>query len=453
MNPFTRRWAAVAFLLLSALGCAAPQPAALASAPSRAHVAAPGPRVLAIQLEPSQEELPGTLDAYIEHALANSSSLAASRARWRASTEQASQAGNLPDPRLSYGEFLEEVQTRTGPQERRIGLSQAFPWPGQLGAQERVAQQKASAQWQRSQGTELQVVADVKAAFHEYAFLGAELRIKRDLLNLLRGLDSVVQTRVRAGGSQADLLRLQVEIGRLEDGVASLEGRRPVLSARLEQAINRQHRAEPLPIPPMHTPLPREWKAEDLRARAMQWNSQLLEMQAKVRAQQEAVRVAKLQARPGFTLGLTSIQTGGAINPNTPGSGDDPLMVSLSLSLPVWGGKNHARRQQARELSKAASADLETMEFMVFSALEQSTYQAADAARRISLYRDSLIPRASEALDLAVAAYRTGGASVLDLIDSERALLEFELSLWRACRDYFLGEAKLELLLGNGETL
>ena len=72
-----------------------------------------------------------------------------------------------------------------------------------------------------------------------------------------------------------------------------------------------------------------------------------------------------------------------------------------------------------------------------------------DAGRRIALYRDTLIPRADEALHLSLSSYRSGDASLLDLIDSERALLDFELSYWRACRDFLQGEAHLRSLTGE----
>ena len=163
----------------------------------------------------------------------------------------------------------------------------------------------------------------------------------------------------------------------------------------------------------------------------------------------EGERVARLQGRPGFSLGVTSMQTGDALNDSIAGSGDDPLMVSLSFSLPVWSGKNGARRNAARAAARSARQRVNTAELDALTALEGALFKIDDATRRIRLYRDSLLPRASEALDLTLSAYRTGSATVLDLIDSERSLLEFQLSLWQACRDYSIGEAHIEHLVGK----
>jgi outer membrane protein TolC len=58
-----------------------------------------------------------------------------------------------------------------------------------------------------------------------------------------------------------------------------------------------------------------------------------------------------------------------------------------------------------------------------------------DAKRRIELYEDELLPLARQALENTTAAYESASVSLLELIDSERSLLELDLSLWRAHAD------------------
>ena len=178
------------------------------------------------------------LAAYLAFGLEHCPRVRTAYERWRAAAERIEQVSTLPDPRLSYGEFLQEVQTRTGPQRRRVGLSQAFPWPGKLRAKASVAERQAEQAWQAVEEERIAVACRIEETFHEYAFLGRELAIRRELLGLITGLEPVVQSRVRAGAGQADILRLQVEIGRLEDDVSSIERRRPALSAKLADALN-----------------------------------------------------------------------------------------------------------------------------------------------------------------------------------------------------------------------
>ncbi len=389
------------------------------------------------------------LRACVQHGLARSAELRAAFEEWRALTERVDHVAALPDPRFTWGEFLEEVQTRTGPQERRLALSQAFPWPGKLEAEARVADRRAEAAWHRVDAARLRVARDVEVAFHEYAFLARELGITADLVELLRGLEPVVQSRVRAGAGQADLLRLQVEIGRLEDDLASLRRRRPATSARLADAMSVAEGAALLPLAPLAEPDPRRVDAAAAYARALERSPSLRELDEHLAADQEAEGLAGYRRKPGFAVGVDYIQTGDAVVPMTPGSGDDPILVSLSVSLPVWGASYSAAEREARHRVQAAAERIVAARSGLRAQVEEQAYRVEDAARRIELYRDSLIPRAREALDLTLAAYRTGGVSVLDLIDSERALLEFELSFWRACREQLQGEARLRALTGG----
>jgi len=76
-------------------------------------------------------------------------------------------------------------------------------------------------------------------------------------------------------------------------------------------------------------------------------------------------------------------------------------------------------------------------------------FRLRDAERKINLYRDTLVPKANQSLRAVQQAFRTGKASFLDVIDSQRVLLEFELSYERALADHAQRLAELEMLVGK----
>ena len=144
------------------------------------------------------------LELYLTFGLQSSAELRAAFESWRASTERVAQESSLPDPRLSFGQFVEEVQTRTGPQQRRFGLSQAFPWPGELDTKAKLATERAEVAWTKVEHVRLRVARQIEEAFYEYAYLARELDITRELLELIRGLEPVVQGRIRGGSGQEE---------------------------------------------------------------------------------------------------------------------------------------------------------------------------------------------------------------------------------------------------------
>lgn len=436
---------AAALAAVVSAACSAPD----ASAPTDVPRARPTPtarRAAPPVPEPVASYTSDDLSAAVRHALENSAEVRAAHAEWARHAERIEQAEALPRPLLAYGEFLEELETRAGPQRRRIGLTQAFPWPGTLSARARVAERRAHAAWHRLEAARLDVVEHVVRAHHEYAFLGRRLAIRRELLDLLSELETLVRARVRTGAGHEELLRLQVEMGRLEDDVRSDERRLPVLSARLADALGLPPGAPTLPVPSLEVPDTASFDVGALVDRVLAHNPTLAGLDAERAASSAAEEVADLDARPGFTVGVDYLDTGSALAPGTPDSGDDPVLLRVGVGLPLWTSADAAARREARRATDAATARLVDAESRLAVEATDAAFAVEDATRRVALYRESLVPRARSALELTAASYRTGGASIVDLIDAERVVLEFELASWAACRDALVGRARLERL-------
>jgi outer membrane protein TolC len=404
-------------------------------------------RYLEQEALPDAEAAPG-LDDYIRFGLRNNAGLRAAYERWRAAEARVAQARGLPDPRISFTQFVEEIQTRTGPQRRRLGLSQALPGPGKRKLRGEVASQRAEALWWRIESERLRVVREIELAYYEYAYLAESIRITGDNLELLKRLEPVVQARVRAGAGQQDALRLLVEIGKLENDLLTLEDYRPALSARLDAALNRQE-AELHPWPPATEPRLSTVDRADLRGALEGRNPELLSLRESVATEVLRVRLARVEARPDLMFGLSYHDTGDALLSSTPGSGDDPVAVTVGVTLPVWRKKYRAAVEEASRSHLAALATLRERENRLVASLDHLLYLLEDAARQVLLYRDSLSPRAKQALRVTETAYRAGHASLLDLIDSQRVLLAFDTAYWRACRDHEQRLADLKALSGG----
>ena len=78
--------------------------------------------------------LDGSLASYVAHALAHSPALRASFERWKASTMRIARARRMPEPVVKYSYFIRSIETRVGPQQHKLSLMQAFPWPTALSA-------------------------------------------------------------------------------------------------------------------------------------------------------------------------------------------------------------------------------------------------------------------------------------------------------------------------------
>ncbi len=80
----------------------------------------------------AQDDLVG----YLQTSAQNNPGLKARFNEYLAALEVAPQVKSLPDPQLAFGYFIQPVETRVGPQQFKISVSQMFPWFGTLKAKE-----------------------------------------------------------------------------------------------------------------------------------------------------------------------------------------------------------------------------------------------------------------------------------------------------------------------------
>jgi cobalt-zinc-cadmium efflux system outer membrane protein len=385
---------------------------------------------------------------FVSEALQYNPGLEAYENRYQAARQTITTAGTLPNPMFQLSHFVESIQTRTGPQEQALMLQQPIPWFGKLDRKRDAARAHSEALWYAYSIQQFMLVDQVTKQVFEIAYLDKSIAITQENVQLLRQLESVVEDRVRSGGDLNDLLRLQVEIERFEDMVARQEAQLTGSTAKLEGLLGRSSSGSPFMI---------DWSAaSSIEADLSQWlaairdRSPRLAMLRSLESSQEArERLAKLANRPDLSVGVNYIRTGSADNPMTSGSGRDPWALMVGVSLPIWGQANKAVALQATLEKDAITAQIKDQELQLLAEGRSLIALLEDAQNRIVRYDEKLLPLARQAKDITESAYRSGRASILDVIDSDRALLKLETEYWRAAADAWIARWKLATLSGG----
>ncbi len=428
---FQSRLAAAAMAVLAAAALAGPYPAA-------GQEGTGGPS------EPAAPEHGEGLPGHLARALERSAALQAAFAAWRAEAEAAAASGALPAPQLSFGAFLEPVETRTGAQRSRAGLSQTFPWMGTRRLERRQARARAEVAWYHLESTRRSVVRQVESAWHELAYVERALEITREDLGLLEHYQETTQEAVRSGGPKADALEAQMEWAQRSEGASVLESRRASLLAQFRiwldlapgETIGAAGKAEPMSV--------------ERTGIHPGNNPELASWQSRIRASELGVDLARKAFWPSITLGVEYLETGSSRLPGDLPEARDPFMLRTSLSLPFWqrgtrrAGLRQARwrREEVEEAAREAGRLLEAR-------LEDIDHRLDDALHRIGLSRDTHQPLAEDALRVRQEAYRNGQGGFQQLIEAQRHLLEIRLSRERTLADHAILAAERAMLAGE----
>ncbi|MEZ4387866.1 MAG: TolC family protein [Candidatus Krumholzibacteriia bacterium] len=383
------------------------------------------------------------VDALVAAALADHPAVAAAAADGDMAAARVRVAGSLPDPVVMWGEMLEPVETRVGPQQRVLSVQQMVPWAGTLAARREAASALGEAASATEADVAVTVAANVYRAWARAAWLADQQDLVGRQLTLLASLERSLRAGYEAGsGRYSDLLQVQLEQARLADRLRGLADEAPAALARLNAALGRD------PAAPLTLPTGLE-DAPPLVASTGSVHPQLVALDRRARAAEFEARAAVRAGRPQFTLGLDWIQIGEAVMDGVADSGKDALVARLGMTLPIWRGKYDGARQAAEASRAALSFQREARRQNLAARTLGAEVDRRDADRRVRLHRDDLLPRARQAYEATLAAYRAGGGSLADVIGAERTLLSLEESLVAARRDAWLATADLNEAAGT----
>lgn len=402
--------------------------------------------LLALTLSFSQAETL-SLQQALQRAETLNPGLAAFRERHLSASERIKLAASLPDPKLQVAYFVESVQTRTGPQEAIYSFNQTVPWLDKLGTRKDLATSDAKVMGLMYQQARLELRREVASTYAETAYLAKAVQTTEANLELIQEMQAIVEERVRGGASVNALLRLEVEFERTRDQLEKLGQTRVMQRNRLAALLSIDAAAlgELNPVGEWAADLPESELSQTVLATQ---NPELLALRQRTEGAVDQVKLSRLERYPDFTFGLNYIQVGdnGAM---TPDAGKDPWSVSLAVNLPIWEGKNRAGIRAANAQRRAVEQTYLNRELQLKAELSSTQTALADSRRRMQRYREKLIPLAEQALDNSRSAYKSGQLSVLELIDSERALLDLNLNYWRAAANVQQSAAMIDSLTGQ----
>jgi outer membrane protein TolC len=368
------------------------------------------------------------LAALIGECLARNPDLARGRSLAEAENERPSQAQALPDPSLTLGLQNDGFKgLQVGKMETSyylVMLSQPLPWPGKRALRGEIAGLGAEASRAATERIRLGLIADVKRAYYGLLLV----RDQKDLLDqqaqLLEKAEGITRVRYEVGqGSQADLLRAQLERTRLRERRLGLEAEEGALVAEINHLRRGDHHA---PVPTATylsaTPIPVLEELDLVLEKSESASPELQSARLNFKQAEKSLDLAHLDRRPDFAVSAGLMPRGGL----------DPMwQVGISIGLPIFS-KQKQQRAVAEQgwRRRAGGAELESVQHMLRQRTEVRHAQLSTALETLRLYHGGLLVQSESSYSAALAQYEAGRASFLSALEA--------LSGWLADRSAYL---------------
>jgi outer membrane protein TolC len=370
--------------------------------------------------------------------------IAASLASARAVRAQVPAAGTLPDPQIQFG-LMNYSLWDLRPMETlgmvQLQVMQMFPIAGQLRLSSRIAASRADAATERAADLTWDVRSQTAAVFYRVYALDARIAIATETLRILSDIASIARTMYEVGeGRQADVLRAQVEIARMNEEITTMRAMRSADAGRLNALLDRSYdspvSALLLPRFPREVPL-----ADSLVRHAMDARPVIRATQADLAASEQRVRLAQRDIWPDVQIG--------AIYGRRPG-GEQMASLMIGASLPVFAGRRqYPMRDEAAAMRAMAAADVAAMRADTRGLIAAAHAELMRARTLSALYRTTIIPQADATVESALAAYRVGRVDFMTLLDNQMSVNEYRQALATLDAEEGTAWAELEMLIGQ----
>lgn len=389
-----------------------------------------------------------SLQDLLAEAERNNPQVEAARQAWEAAKQIPSQVSTLPDPQFTlqqlnvgsprpFAGFTNSDFAYIG-----IGVSQDIPYPGKLRLKGEMAKRDADVAREQYESMHRAVLAGVKSAYFQLAYLSKTLGILESDGQLLQQVEKAADARYRSGmGNQQDLLQAQVEQTKLLGEITMHHLEVAKAQAQLKQLLNRSQSSpdiEPADLP--ETPL--TYTFDELLAATTAQNPDISGAQEMVEKQKDQVDLAHKDFYPDFNAQFMWQRT-------DPTQFRAYYMFSVGVQVPIYRS-----RKQRPELAEA-EADLNRAHSEEESQTQQVAFElrtAFDTAEKtgelLTIYHDGLLPQTRAEFQAGLAAYQNNRQDFQALLASFLDVLHLDEEYWQSIADRETALAQIEELTG-----
>jgi outer membrane protein TolC len=385
-----------------------------------------------------------------------------------------------------------------GNQLADIRIMQMTPWFGTLKAAKDEASKMAMARYQEMLGVKNELYLEVKTAWYEVFRIKKEIEISEKNLTLLKSLERMALIRFKAAGSPAsagpagmatgtegtkkqdnsgmsgggmgnsnnsssgnpagmsnspsaamgnsgqgglvNLLKVQMEIGSLENRLAFLGDQLKTSKVRFNSFLNRDQGSEVFTGDSLlEAKLP---GSTSILADSILNNPMIRMFEADRAANASRIIMAKKMSYPMVGLGLNYSVIQQRADASAMMNGKDMIMPMVTATLPIYRKKYIAQQHEAGFLRDAAGESANNARNELMVSYQESVDQLKDAERRSDLNR-RLASLAEETITLLTSSFSSAETDFEEILRMQQQLLEYQYKLIEARVDRNIAIARL----------
>jgi cobalt-zinc-cadmium efflux system outer membrane protein len=284
-----------------------------------------------------------------------------------------------------------------------------------------------------------QLVFQVRKSFADILIAREALALAEQNLAAMDELERVHRFRAEKGDiSGLELLRIEVERFAFERDTADARQALGAAKIALRTAIGQERLAEQFEVEGKLT-VPEVAKSK----------SQLYRMALDARPDLRAAEAAREKARTDINLAKANAWWDVTPQIEYQRIGPDNT-IGFGFSLPIkLFDRNQGEIARTQAEAKRAEASREALLAQALAEVDTALAVVTAERAKVTLLRDTYLPKIKQARDTVEFAYRRGGVTLLDFLDAQRTYREKSLDYLRSLGNYHTAVYQLEAAVGG----
>ncbi len=412
-----------------------------------------------------------SLSYYLETAVRNNPTVLQRYNEYQAALQKIPQVGSLPDPQLDMGFFLSPMEQLSGNQVAEIRLMQMFPWFGVLKNAKDEMSLMAKANYELFTNAKLQVYYEVLQNWYDLYAVRQKMKISERNIELLKTIERLSLAKFKSGTSGsttsqsaspasmgnssmgssstgsglADVYRVQIETGDVQNDLATLKTEEQVVTARFNTLLNRPLTAS--------VSVPEQMPAEPLQLKYLTVNDSMLlsnPMLTMLNYEQQSLsartRMQKQMGLPMVGVGVNYSLINKSSMSTSAMNGQDMIMPMVTMTLPIYRNKYKAMQAESKLLKTASEQNYQATQNALLIDYYEALKLYNDALRQMKLY-DSQSQLTQKSLDISMRSFSSSATGMTDILLIRKQLLDYETKRIEAITQFNKAKAWIQRLL------
>lgn len=388
------------------------------------------------------------VNQYLKTAAENNPGLKAKFNNYLAALEVVPQVGALPDPKIAFGYFIQPIETRLGPQQAKISLSQMFPWFGTLNALENSSIAMAKSKYEDFEEAKAKLFFDIKSTYYNLYFAKKAISISDKNIRLLESLKKLARVKYESGVvSAVDLYRIEIELNELEYQRGLLEDNLSFLKVKFNNFLNAEA-GTPILIQDTLISTAIILSKKAILDSILLRNNKLASFDYQLESFDYKVQTAKKLGMPQLTVGVEYAFIGSGNSTASDAGKDAIVFPQIGFSLPIYRNKYKAMIDEVNYLKQSKQYEKDENVNMLETLFELNWKEYSDASNRLELYIKQT-ELAEKSLSILTLDYQKSNGNFEEILRMERKLLKFSLEMQKAATDIAASKAFIDYLMGQ----